>query len=77
MNFMLPVESPSGDASFAGQAFYSNVVFNGFSQERPYCGGDSIKAIVFNKGASDIIPPVTLDGCTFNGSNDLGLVYMF
>jgi len=62
---MLPIEKPGGDAAFAGLARYQNVVFKGFNKDRTYCGGDKIKAITFNHGASDIIPPVIFTECTF------------
>lgn len=38
--FMLPIEGVSGDAAFAGTAFYYNVTFDSFVDDRPYCGGN-------------------------------------
>jgi len=76
-SFMLPVEGVNGDSAFAGTAFYYNVTFKGFESDRPYCGGERMRAISFNEEASDIVPLIKMTECTFIDTSDIGFIHMF
>lgn len=73
---MLPIEAPASDAVFAGTAYYDNVYFKGFNEEKTYCGGGTFKAITFSTSAADLVPPVVFTDCTFEDTNDMAFIYM-